>query len=677
METKVIQDMQPKPDQSETPNLPKGLSRAPFALIAAAIFAFMVTNRSVVQYDFTLGKSWAYDDLDAPFSFPILKDPVAISQEEKAIEASFLPFYRLRFDSTGWEAFKDSLAVKSVNNPLLPLRILQKVDSLRHIGIYQADQSLPDGMIQIVNHDVIIKTWTTSLLSSERAVQIAAQWLPRGEPAEYWTVLLKQVLKPNVFYDPEETDRQKNFAVAQIPETEGLIVRGQRVVSKGEIITPALYQTLLSFEQASNNKFFSQARAWEAFAGFWMASSLVLLLLIYYLYAYEPEIFRRPRTLLLFMVWPLLYTLLVILIERNGLSSYLVPFAIVPIVLVHFFNLRLAIIIHLITVLMASLASKLGFEFMLIHIVAGITAAFRLQRTRSLNEFFFAIIWVGAVISLMYVALTLIKQGMYDVADWIILIWLGVGTFLTLIAYPLIPIVGRLIGQVSAITLIDLADLNHPLLRALSVKAPGTLQHSLQVANLAETAGKAIGAQSDLLKTAAYFHDIGKMEHPEYFIENQLGGNPHDLLTPEESAKIIMGHVPEGVRLAEKEYLPRVLVDFIRTHHGTTMTRYFFVQRSKETPGEANASDFTYPGPKPRTKEEGILMLADSIEAAARSLPDPIPEKLNELVDQIIKSKIEQGQLVDTPLTFKDLERCSQSFKQNLQSIYHQRVPYE
>ena len=658
-------------------NFTRVLSRIPFALITAFLFAFLVNNRNELQYDFTLGKSWSYDDLDAPFNFPIRKDPASVAQEEKAIGANFLPYYRKTIDTSGWSAIKDSLQGLTLQTPLSHLLILNRLDSLRQIGIYDADTPLPDGMIQLVQHDVLYKVWSSSLISNQQALNMASKWIKDGSQRARFQAIINKALKPNVVYDSTETTLQKNLAIAQIPETEGMIARGERIVSKGEIITPELYQTLVSFEQANNNKFFNQARAWEAFSGFWMAASLLLLLLTYYLYAYETEVFYRPRTLFLFMAWPLLYTLLVLIIERNGLSSYLIPFAIVPIVMVHFFFFILAIILHLITVLLASLASKLGFEFMLIHIVAGITAAFRLQRTRSLNEFFFAIIWVGAVTILMYVALTLIKQGLYDVADWYILIWLAVGTFLTLLAYPLIPIVGRLIGQVSAITLIDLADLNHPLLRALSVQAPGTLQHSLQVANLAEAAGKAIGAQSDLLKTAAYFHDIGKMEHPEFFIENQLGGNPHDQLTPEQSAKIIMGHVPEGVRLAEKAYLPRVLIGFIQTHHGTTMTRYFYAQKSKEVDGEVDESDFTYPGPKPRTKEEGILMLADSIEAAARSLPDPVPEKLNALVDQIIKAKVEQGQLDDTPLTFSDIGKCNLSFKQNLQGMYHHRVAYE
>jgi putative nucleotidyltransferase with HDIG domain len=371
------------------------------------------------------------------------------------------------------------------------------------------------------------------------------------------------------------------------------------------------------------------------------------------------------------------------------LDLYLVPFCIIPIIIINFFNPQLALVTHLITILLVSMLLSLDYHFILTQILVGMVAVVTKLKTRYLSNFFLSLLYIGLAYCIAFFSLEIVHAGtifpvvtengtmVEEGVRWYMLRWILFNIFLTLLSYPLIPLLEKIFGLTSDITLVELSDLDKPLLKMLSIKAPGTLQHSLQVANLSEAAAKAIDANALLVKVAALYHDIGKMHQPHYYIENQNDTNPHDKLNHLESAQIIIQHVTEGVKLAKKHRLPSVLIDFIWTHHGTTRVEFFYRMHQKEHPDEEiDATLFTYPGPKPTTKEQAIMMIADSLEAASKSLKSPTEEDINNLVENIIKGKIAGGQLKHTNLSFKELEKIKVVFKKLLKSMNHVRIVY-
>jgi len=374
----------------------------------------------------------------------------------------------------------------------------------------------------------------------------------------------------------------------------------------------------------------------------------------------------------------LVYSYCVYVVEHSEhLSAYMIPFCIAPLVIRIFFDEHLALMTHLVIILIASFLSSLGYEFTFLQLLAGIVAILTPFEVRNWSRFFQSMLLILLSYALGFFCLSLIDNGSYIGMEWSVYRWLFINVFLTLLAYPLVPLLERLFGFLSPFTLVELSDMNRPLLRELSIKAPGTLQHSLQVANLAEAAAAKIKANTLLVKVAALYHDIGKMTQSNYFIENKGTKSPHDNISPTESAKVIIGHVKNGVTMAKKNGLPQVLIDFIKTHHGTTRVEYFYRQHCTETNNEqADDSSFTYPGPRPRTKEEAILMIADSLEAASKSLKEPSMEDIDQLVEKIIAGKIAHRQLENTGLSFRELQLCKTEWKKLLKSIYHVRIEY-
>jgi hypothetical protein len=413
-------------------------------------------------------------------------------------------------------------------------------------------------------------------------------------------------------------------------------------------------------------------RSWGIYFGYFLLTALVIGLFAAFLYLYCRPLFDNWYELTFLLAWFPVFAYLVYIITRiDALSVYIIPFGIVPILVKTFYDKWLALFTHSMIVLLATFLSSSGFEFAFLQTLIGVVILLTNVDTRDWNQYFFTILYI-------FLAYCLVQQGSFKGIDLAMFNWIFLSTFLTLLANPLIPLLERMFGYTSSMGLAELSDLNRPLLQELAIKAPGTLQHSLQVANLAEAAARRIGANHLLVRVAALYHDIGKIIQPEYFIENQGGVNPHDQLPYRESARIIIAHVTQGVELAKQYRLPKLLNDFILTHHGTTLVEYFYRKEQDAFPGEAiSETDFCYPGPKPRTKEESILMLADSIEAAAKaSLKNPVPGDIQALVERIIASKLSKKQLEDSALTFNDLEKCKAVFLQILRSVYHARIEY-
>jgi len=453
---------------------------------------------------------------------------------------------------------------------------------------------------------------------------------------------------------------------------------GSLVVAKGQFITNALKQTLDQYLPTIMDNSSILSGGWIYFIGHFILTMLIIGALVLYAYKYFPQSCQSIRGVVFLIIWPVIYSIIVYFVSNSqGLNVYLIPFCITPIVVLNFYNGRLALVIHIVVILIASFLSELGYEFIFLQILAGIVTVLVMTETRFWNKFFVAILVILGTYLLAYLGLAIINSGTIIPDEGQVFIWLCINALLLLLAYPFIPMLEKIFGFTSTITLAELADMNKPLLKNLSIKAPGTLQHSLQVANLSEAAAKEIGADSLLVKTAALYHDIGKTKQPEYFIENSMGSNPHEDITNFESARIIIDHVVEGEKMAKKANLPKLLIDFITTHHGTTRVEYFYRTQLKEEPDrEFDESLFRYPGPKPKTKEQSILMLADSIEAASKSLRNPTGQDIDQLIDKILELKLANGQLVESELTFQELEKCKTVFSSLLRSIYHIRIEY-
>ncbi|MFN7115276.1 MAG: HD family phosphohydrolase, partial [Saprospiraceae bacterium] len=541
----------------------------------------------------------------------------------------------------------------------------------------EADENF---VINLVEGNTTEQMTLEYFLSLEAARSFLTDTLPNStlrEP-EFLYPLLESALTPNIFYNSELTQQFFREAQANLTTTQGLVRQGQTIILRGNVITDEAYQKLASLKEQYEQSVATQRSRWFIFGGYFLLTAMIVGIFAVYLSMFALNVFKKPKELFFTLLWLVIYGYLVYVVERiDGLSTYMIPFCIVPIVINTFYNNQLAFFTHINVVLIASFLTTLGYEFTLLQILAGIVVLLSSIDNRNWSRFFYSMLYIFLTYTLSYLGLSLIQEGSFERIDGSVYVALFINAFLTMLAYPLIPLLERLFRFISPITLIELSDMNRPMLRELAIKAPGTLQHSLQVANLAEAAARKVGADPLLVKTGALYHDIGKTLHPSYFVENQSSRNPHEGKTPLESTEIIIEHVTEGVQMAKKHRLPNVLIDFIRTHHGTTRVEYFYRNYKNEHPDEeVDEAFFRYPGPKPRSKEETILMMADSIEAACKSLKNPTEALIDETIEKIIAGKITQAQLQDSRLTFKELEMCKREFKKIIKSIYHARLEY-
>ena len=439
---------------------------------------------------------------------------------------------------------------------------------------------------------------------------------------------------------------------------------GDVIVAKNQMVEGITYHVLNDYLGEAKMGTAPMSRRLVYFLGYFLLTALIIGALLLYSIKYFPDITKSISGVLFLIIWPALFSFLIFLVNKYAsISPYLIPFCLVPILVFNFYGGRLALFVHVVVVLICSFLSELGYEFTFLQILAGIVTVLIMSETRYWNKFFANILVILITYMIGYLGLALINSGSLVSSELGVFGWLALNCLLLLLAYPFIPLVEKIFGFTSSISLAELCDMNKPLLKELSLMAPGTLQHSLQVAHLAEAATEKIGGNSLLVKTAALYHDIGKLKRPQYFIENSHGQNHHDALSNFESAEIIIDHVLDGEIRAKKARLPKILIDFIITHHGTTRVEYFYRKQKNDEPDrEFDESIFRYSGPKPSTKEQTILMLADSIEAASKSLKNPTGEDIDKLVEGISSHKISLGQLSESELSFSELDKCKDVF---------------
>jgi putative nucleotidyltransferase with HDIG domain len=488
-----------------------------------------------------------------------------------------------------------------------------------------------------------------------------------------------KALEQNITYDEEKTKLEQDAVLSSISPTHGMVQEGERIISKGELVTKEKFVVLNSLKINYEKDLGGSDTYLIILFGQVLLISISILVLVLFLLFFKRNIFTDNKKIVLILLVIILITLLTSLtVSIDPGFLYLVPICLVPIVISAFFDTKMALYVYLITIIILGFLVPNSFEFIFLQLMAGIVAILNVLRLQRRGQFFTTSVWIFTTYSVLYFGLNLIQHGSFSEIDPVMFALFGGSAILTLFSYPLIYIFEKIFGFITDVTLVELSNTNNKLLRELSLKAPGTFQHSLQVANLAEDAIYEIGGNALLVRAGALYHDIGKMDMPMYFIENQATGvNPHDDLTYEESARIIINHVIKGVEKAKKHKLPEQLIDFIRTHHGTRKAEYFYTMHRKDHPDEEiDDSEFTYPGPIPFSKETAAVMMADAVEAASRSLGKPDAEKINALVDKIIDRQMETGQFINSDITLKDITRIRKLFKKKLMTIYHVRIEY-
>ena len=674
------------------PEIYKGI----LLILAIVVIVYIFPKQGKFKYEFhnLKGKPWYHDDLIAPFNFAILKSNEELANEKSEIIKNAKPYFKYDYAiaaakkrqfqedfETKWDHKKSKeLKEKSLH---LGTHI---IDSIYKKGIIESS-----GVIENKNRDYSIYVLFNNLaedhdLSSFYTVQTAYDYIQLSisehqfkADTRFLMPLLENSIAHNVFFDKGTTDKVLKQAVEDISPSRDIILKDQSIISKGEIIDANKFQILQSLKAEYEGQSEGTSSYLYIFLGQIVIVSCCIAVLMCFLAFFRNDIFLDNSKITFILILVILQVLMTrMALNTQSFSIYILPFCILPVIIRAFYDTRIALFVHLITVLIISVMAPNRFEFAFVQSLGGMVAVFSIVNMRNRSQIFISAALIFITYSVAYVGITIIQEGGKDIITTLDFAWFGISAMLTLFSYPLIFVFEKLFGFISDVSLLELSDTNRKLLRELASRAPGTFQHSLQVANLAEEAMYLIGGNALLVRTGALYHDIGKMEMPMYFIENQASGmNPHDEMNFDESATLIISHVIKGVEIAKKNNLPEQIIDFIRTHHGTTIAAYFYQSYKKAFPDEPiDESRFHYPGPIPFSKETAVLMMADSVEAASRSLKTYDVESIDNLVERIINSQIEQNQFVNADITFKDINTLKKIFKKKLMNMYHVRVEY-
>ena len=636
------------------------------------------------KYDFDQGSIWIYEDLKAPFDFPLYKSKAQLEEEKNAIISQSPLFFKVDTLTQNRALLEFHSLFKEENS-----KALTQGDEIIHQFYKQGLIDLPRNYSVDQNQQVLLlkgnKSVPTELSAHLQLNQVAAeierQLINKNLQGDGMLLAaLVQSIKPNIIYDVALTERNRQQYLEAINPTRGLVKEGAVIIEHGKFVGQREYDQLNSLKIAfgGNEAANSELRP-SLYLGYLLLVCTAIGVLLTFIWLLRKDILLDSRKIsLLFLLIVSTCIIYSQLLGSNRMNMMMLPLCILPLVTRAFFDTRTALFTHVLTILILGTVAPGGFDFVYMQIVAGMVAIFSIVNMRKRSQLFIAagIIFIAYLVS--YIGLSLLSEGSLDKINYSNAVWLMGNCLLTLLSYPIIFFIEKTFSVTSDFTLMELTDFNSDLLRELATKTPGTFQHSLQVANLAEAAIYKIGGNSLLVRVGALYHDVGKMDMPMYFIENQSTQmNPHDELSFDESASIIISHVIRGIERARKHKLPDVIVDFIRTHHGTTVVQYFYQSFLKNFPDEvADIDDFRYPGPKPFSKETAVLMMADSVEASARSLASHDAESIDHLVDKIINYQIEAGQFENCDITYRDITVIKKIFKKMLNSIYHVRVAY-
>ncbi|MDP9081779.1 MAG: HDIG domain-containing protein [Bacteroidota bacterium] len=663
-------------------------------LVSICIIVFTLPKQAKFSYDIEKGRIWNQKDLVSPYNFAILKTPEEIESDQKTALASITPIYQLDVNLAPHEldGFNSDLEIKwhsaGIKDSKKATYILTGYTLLKSIydkGVLTLNpkyqQNNENYEVTILNQNVASDRNTGDLYTKRSALAYCDRFLTGKKEVDkaFLLDLINNRLQPNLIFDNKLTSRLEKEVVENLSTTRGMVQKNEVIIAKGSVVSDEAYQKLQSYKKAFEDNARINGDPRLVLIGQFLLVGITIALLIVFLYLFRKDIYADNRlvSLILLVITAMLFTLSVA-IKLQLPNLYYIPYCIVPIIIRILFDTRLALNIHLLVVLIAGFFVPNSFEFAFFEITAGMVAIYSIKNLIRREQFLISALIITLTYFVSFLGIAFIREGSIRSIDWMDFVPFVVSVLLTLLAYPLIYIFEKIFAITSDITLIELTNTNAPLLREMAFSAPGTFQHSLQVANLAENAIYSIGGNALLVRAGALYHDIGKMENPLFFIENQTSGfNPHDKLPYQESAQIIIRHVSQGIEMARKANLPEIVIDFIRTHHGDTRVDYFYQSFLKNFPEKfIDENTFRYPGPIPFSKEGGVLMLADSVEAASRALKEPDEQSISNLVDRIVKYKLDQNQLKDSDITLKDIETIKTIFKKMLMSIYHVRVDY-
>ena len=663
------------------------LIRLAITICTVAVTVWAMPGDSRSNFRVEQGKPWKYGDLTAPFDFPIYKSEEAIKQQRDSLLRAFEPYYRLNTEAEGEQVRKFvsdfSNGIPGLTDDYISI-IANRLHALYRQGImsaadYKKLATDTSRTIRIVSG----KNAASVRLSTLYTTKTAYEQLFVDETLEQHRQVLQKCdlndyITPNVVYDTEKNSATLGDLMNSIPLAVGVVQKGQKIIDRGALVDEKAYRILVSYQKEIERRGRDTTQMRLSTAGEAIYVLIIIMVFTTYLSLFRKDYFEKPRSIAMLYCLIIIFALLTSLLVRNTLLHvYVLPYAIVPIFIRVFMDSRTAFMTLVAMILICACMLQSPFEFIVVEAVAGLTAIYSLRELQYRSQLFKAAIFVTASAMATNFALDLMQTSAVAELDMGNYNYLMVNGVLLLFAYPLLYLVEKTFGFISDITLIELSNTNNELLRRMSEVAPGTFQHSIQVGNLAAAIANKIGAKSQLVRTGALYHDIGKMNNPIYFTENQSGVNPHENLSYIESAQIIISHVTDGLKMADKYNLPSVIRDFISTHHGQGKTKYFFVKYKNDNPdSDVDELLFTYPGPNPFTREQAILMMADSVEASSRSLTEYTDQSIRDLVNKIVDGQLADGFFRDCPITFRDIAYSKTVLIEKLKTIYHTRVSY-
>ncbi|PWL37612.1 phosphohydrolase [Flagellimonas aquimarina] len=655
-------------------------------LVSVALIVFFFPKGGKFKYEFQKGKPWQYENLYAPIDFSIKKTEVEIADEQRSLLDNKTDYYTFDADvpgnvkkalQTDLEGFFAQSSYPESQQGVIMTAGLEVIDSIYGVGVFQ-DLPTSSSILLVKNNEARPLGANSFMDLPESKKRVSGILSTKRTPAkEVLETLIIRTLEINVFYDEALTERALEEELSKISFTRGEVSEGRLIIAKGEVVEAENFKILNSLKEEYESELWRGDNYYFILLGYTILVALVLIMLFLFLKRYRTEIFQNNNKVTFIFVNVLLMVLATTLMVKNNESYvYVVPLCILPLILKNFFDARLGLFVHVLTVLILGFVVPNSFEYIFLQIIAGIVTILTASELYKRANLFISVGQITLIYIIGYFAFHAIHEGNLENIEWVLFGVFILNGLLTLFAQPLIYMYEKIFGLISDVSLLELSDTNSKLLKELSEKAPGTFHHSLQVANLAEAAANEIGANAMLVRVGALYHDIGKMSKPTFFTENQITSvNPHDDLPPKESAKIIVDHVINGIEIARKNNLPDRIIDFLRTHHGTTLVFYFY-KKQQELEQEVNEKDFRYPGPIPFSKETAILMMADAVEAASKSLKNPTYGIIDEFVEKIVKGQMQANQFLNANITLKEIEMVKKVLKQKLTNIYHLRVEY-
>lgn len=674
-------------------NIAKSKLKGAFTLIGTVIvvvllLVYFLPRETKFGYEYEQGRPWRYNSLIATFDFPVYKTPDEVKAERDSALSQFQPFYtedvqiaqrQIAAFETAWRAGRfGDVPAHCLNHVDKMLRGVYEAGMVPSADLSQMAKERTPG-VRVVEGTEAVTRPITELYSTRSAYEYIVYADTVNFPRELLARCnINEYLSPNLSIDSAKTSAVLEDLLAAVSPASGMVQSGQRIIDRGEIISAEQYKILQSFERETVRRNDPSKGMWQVVTGQVIFVLCVIVAFVFYLRLFRREYLRSPHSILLLSSLIAIFPLITYaMVDQKFLNVYMVPYAMVPIFVRIFMDSRTAFMTMVCSVILSSLALHSNYEFVVVQFMSGMTAIYALRDLTERSQLLRVALAVFVTSSAIMLGYDLSQGIEFSHLDRSMYVYNAVNGVLLLFAYPLLYMIEKLFGFTSSVTLVELSNTNNSVLRRMSKVAQGTFVHSLQVANLAAEVADKIGAKPQLVRTGALYHDIGKMLNPAFFTENQTGVNPHDELTEERSAQIIISHVTEGLKLADKYHLPKVIRDFISTHHGRSQVKYFYIQwKNKHQGEEPDAKLFTYPGPNPFTREQAILMMCDAVEASSRSLKEFTEESIKELVNRIIDGQVQAGYFRECPITFRDIADAKRVLAESLKTIYHTRIAY-